>query len=557
MPEEHRIYKDAAEASADLTRRRFLKFMTAGAAGLTVVACAPAAETATPVETEAEEPAAEETEAPAAEETEAPAEEATEEVAAEAAVLSVAWGGAPVNLDPISASADTEIALLNAVYDYLIDTNAANELVPRLATAWQMSEDGLTVTLTIAEGVTFHSGDPLTLDDIIWTLDRLRDPETAAPTADLFAGVESIEAGEGNTLVFTLSAPNPDFLYNLTDNHVVILQADAANIGSEFNGTGPFVLESYTAEDRATLTANPDYFGGAPAAGGLEFVYFGDIEAAVNALRGGVVDAVLRLDNPTFLTLSEEGAFNAVDIPTNGHDLVRLRADRGPGSDPLVREAFKMATDRQAIFDRTQFGFGAVGHDTPIGPLYAQYYTEEYPLPATDPEGARALLEEAGYPDGLEMTLYVPNAPGRPALAEVLAAQWAEAGINVEIEVQEEAVYYGDNGWLEVDLGITPWGSRPVPQLYLDLAYKTDAQWNEAHFSDAELDEQIEIAGSSLDEAERVAAYHEIQRILIERGPVIIPYFFATLGVFSPAVENVELHPFPGRTNFVKAALTA
>jgi peptide/nickel transport system substrate-binding protein len=270
-----------------------------------------------------------------------------------------------------------------------------------------------------------------------------------------------------------------------------------------------------------------------------------------------VVDAVLRLDNATFQGLAGEADFNAIDIPTNGHDLVRLRADREPGNDPQVREAFKMATDRQAIFERTQFGLGALGRDTPIGPLYAKYYTEEYELPPTDPEGARALLEDAGYPDGLEMTLYVPNAPGRPALAEVLAAQWAEAGINVEIEVQEEAVYYGDNGWLEVDLGITPWGSRPVPQLYLDLAYKTGAQWNEAHFSDEELDQQIDIAGSSLNEDERVAAYHEIQRILIERGPVIIPYFFATLGVFAPAVGNVELHPFPGRTNFVQATLSA
>ena len=176
-------------------------------------------------------------------------------------------------------------------------------------------------------------------------------------------------------------------------------------------------------------------------------------------------------------------------------------------------------------------------------------------MQAYDPAGAKALLADAGYPDGLEMTLYVPNLPDRVALAQALAAQWAEAGINITIEPQEEAVYYADSGWLEVDLGITPWGSRPVPQLYLDLAYKTGAVWNEAHFSDEELDAQIEIAGTSLDPEARTAAYHEIQRILIERGPVIIPYFFAQFGVWAANIQGVELHPFAGRTNFQAATL--
>ena len=96
----------------------------------------------------------------------------------------------------------------------------------------------------------------------MWTFERLK---SDGPTADLFAPVESIAPGEGHSVVFTLSAPNPDFLYNLTDNHAVILQADAANLGDEFNGTGPFALSDYIADDRAIFTTNADYFGGAPA----------------------------------------------------------------------------------------------------------------------------------------------------------------------------------------------------------------------------------------------------------------------------------------------------
>ena len=480
-----------------------------------------------------------------------PAQAAALAARRQAGTLRVAWGGPPATLDPLQASADTEIAFLNAVYDYLIDTNAQSELVPRLATGWEVSEDGLTYTLQIAEGVKFHDGSDLTVDDIIWTFQRL---QSGGPTQDLFAGV-TVEAGEGNRVVFTLPATKPDFLYDLSDNHAVILKANAENIGAAFNGTGPFKLDSYEVGLSASFSANADYFGGAPGVEKLEFLYFEDVTAAVNALKGGTVDVVLRMDNATFLTLAGDAAFTAVDIPTNGHDLVRLRADRAPGNDERVRRAFKMATDRQAIFERVQLGFGAVGRDTPIGPLYAAYYTEEFPLPEHDPEGAKALLAEAGYPDGLDMTLYVPNLPDRVALAQVLKAQWEPAGIRIEIEPQEEAVYYADEGWLEVDLGITPWGSRPVPQFYLDVAYKTGAVWNEAHFSDEELDQWIEVAGSSLDQEERVNAYKEIQRILIERGPVIIPYFFAQFGVMAAHVEGVALHPFAGRTDLRRATV--
>lgn len=482
-----------------------------------------------------------------------PQQAAAAAVRRQAGTLRVAWGGAPATLDPLFASADAEIAFLNAVYDYLIDTNSAYELVPRLASAWEVSDDGLTYTLQIVEGVTFHDGSDLTVDDILWTFERLRsDPESA--TAGLYANVDSIEAGDGSSVVFHLAQPNPDFLYTLTDNHAVILKTGAENIGTEFNGTGPFVLGEYV-PDRATLNANPGYWAGAPGAETLEFLYFDSVESAVNALQGGTVDVVLRMDNATFLNLQSVGGFNAQSVPTSGHDLVRLRADREPGSDERVRQAFKLATDRQAIFDRIQFGFGSVGRDSPIAPVFTAYYSEDTPIPARDPEAARALLAEAGYPDGLEMTLYVPNLADRVALAQALAAQWEEAGIRITIEPQEEAVYYADNGWLEVDLAITPWGARPTPQLFLDLYLRCDASWNEAHFCDDELQQLIETAGSTSDEAARTQAYGDIQRLLIERGPIIIPYFFASFGVMAEAVTGVEVLPFPGRTNFHQATV--
>jgi peptide/nickel transport system substrate-binding protein len=131
----------------------------------------------------------------------------------------------------------------------------------------------------------------------------------------------------------------------------------------------------------------------------------------------------------------------------------------------------------------------------------------------------------------------------------VLKQQWAEAGVNVDVLVEPESVYYGENGWLDVNLGITGWGSRPYPQFYLDVMLKCNAIWNEAHFCDPELDQLIDKAGTTMDKAERVQAYKDIQRILIERGPIIVPYFAAQLGAIRDKYQGFQMKAFPGRSD--------
>ena len=136
----------------------------------------------------------------------------------------------------------------------------------------------------------------------------------------------------------------------------------------------------------------------------------------------------------------------------------------------------------------------------------------------------------------------------------MLKEQWADAGITVNVIVEPESVYYGENHWLDAELGITGWGSRPYPQFYMNSMLTCDAippdGWNESRFCDDEFDRLARIAGTTLDEDERVAAYADIQRILIERGPVIIPYFFAAVAAYSDRFDGMTLKAFPGRTDF-------
>lgn len=519
--------------ASPLSRGRAL-FALLAALALLLAACAPAAEPTAPA-----------VEPPTAPEPEAPGSDLS-------GTLRVAFQPI-VATDPGLISSDSEVFVANHVYDYLVDVDPQSNIAPRLATAWSTSDDGLTYVFTLASGVTFHDGSAFSAADVVYTFNRLRDPDAGLPTASLYSNIAAIEATGDLEVTFTLAAPNPFFLYDLSDNHALIIKDGTAD-PTDFNGTGPFKVVSYTPEDRIVLEANPVYFQpGKPGLAGLEVIFFADDQAMVDALRGGQVDLVMRMSTALFESLKSEAGITTLDIPTNGFDLIRLRADRAPGNDPRVIEALKLATDRTAIWQLVQQGYGAVGNDSPVGPLYGPYHDPASQPPARDVAAARNLLAEwaaeTGGDSALNLVLHVPDSGGRPDLAAVLQQQWAEAGIVIEISVEPESVYYGDDGWLEVDLGITGWGSRPYPQFYFTQMIASDGEWNEAHWSDAEVDALIATAGSTLDEAERVAAYQKLQAILAERGPIIIPYYFAQFGAIADAFAGFEMKAFAGRTD--------
>jgi peptide/nickel transport system substrate-binding protein len=472
-------------------------------------------------------------------------------------VIKVAWE--PVKkLDPAFVQNDSEVAFCNAVYDLLLDVTPTSELVPRLASEVPtmdnggISKDGLTYTFKLVKAK-FHDGKALTAKDVIYTFNRLRDATLGAATVSLFEAVKDITAPDDQTVVFTLSKTQPDFLFNITDTHAWIVQDGAKDLDTKFNGTGPFKVGSFAAEDRAVFTANAEYWiPDQPKLAGMEHRYFPDQNTALEALQGGQIDVVLRMPNARYVALQNNPDLQTVNFPTSGHDVLRLRTDRGPGKDPKVQRALKLATNREEINQFVQLGLGATGRDAPIGPYFKEYFDPNSPLPAYNIDEAKKLLEEAGFKDSLTFELHVPNTGGRPDFATAIKDQWAKAGITVNIKVEDESTYYSDtNGWLEVDLGITGWAARPTPQQYLDFSLKSDGKWNETKIKDPELDKLIDTAGSSLDKAARVQAYKDIQKILAERGPLVIPYFFPVVGAANKKFEFAGgFKPFVGRTDF-------
>ncbi|MDX1994443.1 MAG: ABC transporter substrate-binding protein [bacterium] len=463
----------------------------------------------------------------------------------------------PINLDPATGSNDPEVLFNRNIYDYLIEIRPDSTLAPNLATEWTVSDDGLTYTFTLVEGATFHDGSPFTSADVVFTFNRLQ--SIGSPALGLLGEFE-VSAPDESTVVFTLPSVNADFLYGVGSRFASILKdgtetpnviGDDGGLGG-FNGTGPFVLSAYNPGVGATFTRNENYWQeGAPLLDGLEFVFIEDSLAQVDALRSGAVDFIFKLNVDQVATLESEGTVTILQVPTNQHPVIRIRSDAGAlGEDVRVRQAFKLATNRQELLDVVQQGYGVLGNNDPIGPLYSDFFASDLEQPQYDPEAACALILEATGEERLSTDFYVVDSFNYEALATSLQQQWAEGCIDVNILLRPENVYYADTEWLEVDLGITGWGDRPVPQGYLTEAYITDGIYNESHFSDAELDELVAQAAVTTDTAARAEIYNQISQIFAERGPIIIPWFASVIGAANSSVQGLEMHPFPGQTDF-------
>jgi peptide/nickel transport system substrate-binding protein len=473
----------------------------------------------------------------------------------EAPAVSDKYGGVlrhaiqpPTNLDPAFLTSIPDDDIARQWHDFLIFIGEDNEPDPErgVAESWEASADGLTWTFKLRQGIKFFNDKEMTSRDVKFTFDRLRDPEIGAATVGLYANIESIEAPDEYTVIFTLQNTNPDFLKDLGDYHALILDADSKDFATEWNGTGPFMIESYSPEDRIIFKRNPNYWqkdkdgDQLPYLDGMEFIFLPDSTAQVEALRGGQVDWLIYLPAEYAQSVDEEQGTVLYRQPSNTAYVLRMRSDRLPASDNKVRQAFKLATDREAILQAAFQGMGVAGRDTPIGPVYGDFFLDE-PLPARDIETAKGLLAEAGVGDGLTIDIYCQDRAPVPAICTIWKEQLAEAGVTVNINLVPTDVYYGaENMWMEVDFAVTDWGSRPYPQPYLDLAYVCDAEWNESHWCDEELDELSAQAAKEMDPAKRAELYHQIQRIFHERGPIIQVFFIDNLFGASAKLQGIQ-----------------
>ena len=477
----------------------------------------------------------------------------------------------PANLDPATGVNDPEVLFNRMIYDYLIDLSPDNELVPNLASGWEISEDGLTYTFDLVEGVTFHDGSTFDSADVVYTFNRL--VEVGSSAVNLLGDFE-VSAVDDYTVQFTLPSPNADFLYGVASRFALIVPDGQENpnvlgegddLYANFNGTGPYLLSEYNIGENAIFTRNEDYWiEGEPVLDTIEFIFIDDKTAQINALRTGAVDVIFRIPIDQVPVLESEDGITILQETGSTHPVVRLQTSPGSlGEDVRVRQAFKLATDRELLNLDVSDGLSTVGNNDPIAPVFAQLYTpveQEY-----NPERACELLQEAGYVDGdgnprLEATFNVDDSFNYADLAQAMQVQWRDGCIYVDLNVQNPSVYYSDDNpdnWLQADLALTAWGSRPVPQQFLIEAYVTGASFNESEWSNATVDELVAEAAVTSDIDARKDIYAQISQVFAEEGPIIIPYFISVFGAESDRVEGLEMHPFSGRTDLRTVSLNS
>jgi peptide/nickel transport system substrate-binding protein len=362
----------------------------------------------------------------------------------------------PPHLDPTSAAAGAIDSVLYAnVFEGLTRFDSTGAVIPGLAKSWEISEDGLTYTFTLNEGVTFHDGTTMDAEDVKFSLDRIGAEDSANAQKVLYEAIAEVNVIDPATVEIKLSEPNGNMLFNLAWGDAVIVAAESIEgIKQSPIGTGAFKFDSWTQGDKIELSRFDAYWGTPAILSRATFKFISDPTAALGAMMAEDVDVFSGFPAPENLPQFEaDPRFQVLVGSTEGETILSTNHKQPPFDNIKVREALAHAIDRQAIIDGAMFGYG-----TPIGTHFAPHnpaYVDLTGMSAYDPEKSRALLAEAGFADGFETTLFLPPPSYARRGGEIIAAQLAEVGIKAEITNVEwaqwlESVFNGKNFGLTI-----------------------------------------------------------------------------------------------------------
>ena len=359
---------------------------------------------------------------------------ATQSAAATKDSISLGMVLEPPHLDPTAgaAAAIDEVVYAN-VFEGLTRIDRQGVVQPALAKSWQVSDDGLTYTFALQEGVAFHDGSPFDAQDVVFSINRAIAEDSVNAQKGLFEPIESLAARGPNEVIITLKRPTGHLPFNLGWGDAVIVAPESADRNKSMPiGTGPFKFSRWIQGDRIELVRHDDYWGDAATLERAVFQIIPDPSAAVAAMLAGDLDAFPNFPAPESIIQFEADPRFTVKIgTTEGETILAINNGRPPLDDLKVRQAIAHAIDRQSIIDGAMFGYG-----TPIGSHFAPHHAAYVNL--TDrydyaPETAKALLAEAGHAGGLALTLKLPPPSYARRGGEIIAAQLAAIGIEAEI----------------------------------------------------------------------------------------------------------------------------
>lgn len=440
----------------------------------------------------------------------------------------------PPHLDPTAgaAAAIDEVVYAN-VFEGLTAIGRSGEVEPALAESWEISDDGKTYTFKLREGVKFHDGSDFNADDVKFSLDRARAPDSTNAQKVLFEAIANVEAVDPATVRVTLSAPTGAFLYNMGWGDAVIVASETADDNKENPvGTGPFTFDNWAKGSSVTIVKNPNYWGDPVALERAEFRIIPDAAAAIPAMLAGDVQAFPNMPAGDALPqIQADPRFEVVIGSTEGETVLSINNKKPPFDDLKVRQAIAHTLNRQAIIDGASSGLGTpIGsHFAPHNPAYIDL-TGTYPL---DIDRAKALLAEAGHPDGFQATLKLPPPPYARQGGEIIASQLREIGIELEIIPVEwaqwlEGVFTGK----DYDLSIV---SHTEPN-DIDIYGRPDYYFQ---YDNPEFNAVLEELKGTADEASRTELLGQAQTMLAEDAAVGFLFQLPKVGVWDAKLEGM------------------
>jgi peptide/nickel transport system substrate-binding protein len=461
--------------------------------------------------------------------------------------IRVSINRAPGKLNPLLHRLNSEYLLGEMLYSGLTRLGNDMSAQPDLAESWTANEALDTWTFKLRDGVKFADGSALTADDAVASLKAVLNPDTGSPGRRNLGPIDSVAKGEGNTVVVKTSVPYGDLPVALTYSTAkiapaAIIDGDFERLSREAVGTGPFKLVSYEPDRLTVVERNPDYFlPDLPMLDKVEVVVFPDAAAEMAALIGGEVDLAIEVPPADFKRVSEADGVNALRTPSGRFIDIVMANDRPPFNDKRIREALALTLDRQAMIDLVAEGYGTPGNDTPINSAY-RYYADA-PQRTPDIAKAKALLAEAGHPNGMDLTLVASVKPGyRQTLAVVVREMAKQAGFNIEVQTMAHATYL-EQVWKKGDFYVGFYNMQPTEDAIFKLLFTSDAAWNETRWNNADFDALVEGARRSTDTAKRAELYGQAQAMMREEIPALVPVFFDLLGAHRDYVEGFNLHP--------------
>jgi peptide/nickel transport system substrate-binding protein len=448
-------------------------------------------------------------------------------------VLTISLTSSPKNLDPVKYTGTYESQIIQNVADTLVTYKMdLSEIAPNIAKSWTVSEDGKSYTFQLRDDVYFHPGEyqdgrQLVAEDVKYSLERSHEL-SAMKRLDMIENVEVVNDFE---IIVHLPEPNAAFLTALTNSGNVIVPKEEVegwgdNFGNNLVGSGPFMLKEFKYDEEAVLVRNEKYWAQKPHLEGVTFKVITDMNQNANALRTGEIDFSSGLSGESVKLIREDQNLSLLETPGLHVAYIYFNQVNGPTADKKVREALIKAVDtKELVKGIYQYG-EAQPASLPLPPGSWGYDASlEGSIPKYDPEGAKKLLAEAGYPDGFSTTVHISNTPARVKMATILQ-QYLKMNLNIDLEIQtsEWGTFSEIASKGNAEIFAMSWTWYPDPYFFLNKIFASSAigsLGNGQGFSNEQVDKLLADALLVTDQAKRADLYKQALKLIVEEYPGI------------------------------------